>query len=93
MRRCKHGCFRCSRLQMLFKIFTGKHLCWSIIFIKRLKTRNFTEEDSNTGAYCEMFENSLFYRTTPVAASGASLKPVLHIIRVQWKKGMTNQRF
>ena len=64
----KHGD---SRLQIFFKIgvlkifaiFTGKHLCWSLFLIKR---------DSNTGVFpwiLQIFKNSFFYRTPPVAAS------------------------
>ena len=48
-----------------FAIFTGKHLCWGLFFIKFLTFRpaTFFERDSNTGVscgYCEVFMNSFF---------------------------------
>ena len=55
---------RSSRLQMFYKTsvlkhfpkFTGKHLCWSILFIKnRLKI--LLEADSNTGLSSKFYEN------------------------------------
>ena len=68
---------RSSRSQMFFKIdvlknfsiFTGKHLCWSLFFIKL-----FIKEESPTQAfsceYCEILMNRFFYRTPSVAACG-----------------------
>ena len=69
--------------QIFFKIgplknfanFTGKHLCWSPFFnivagLKRSVT--FLKRDSNPGVFweiCEVFKNTFFYRTPPVAAS------------------------
>ena len=45
-------------------MFTGKHLCWSLVLIKYLKeipTQVFSCE------YYEMFKNTFFYRIPPVA--------------------------
>ena len=56
---------------MLFKIgalknfgtFTGKHLCWSLFLITQVTlTQLFFSE------YCEIFSNSFFHGTPPVAA-------------------------
>ena len=49
---------RCSKN---FPNFTGEHLCWGL-FLKRLRV--FSCE------VCEISENTTFYRTPPVAASG-----------------------
>ena len=58
----------------IFVIFTGKHLSWGLFLIKlrALRRATFFKRDSNTGASCgdcEIFKNSFFYRTPPVAAS------------------------
>ena len=53
----------------------GKHQCWSIFLIKLQAWRSATllKRDSNTGVFlceiCEIFKNTFFYRTPPVAAS------------------------
>ena len=72
-----------SRSHMFFKIgvlkncklqtfvnFTGKHLCWSLFlttfftdFIKNTPTQVFSCE------ICKIFNNTIYYRTPPVAAS------------------------
>ena len=70
-----------SQAQMFFKIgafrnfahFTGKQLCWSLLFIKLLAWRPATllKRDSNKVFSCEIYENfknTVFYRTPPVAA-------------------------
>ena len=43
-----------------FVDFTWKHLCWSIFFDK-VPTQLFSSE------ICEIFKNTYFYRTPPVA--------------------------
>ena len=62
---------RSSCWQMLFKIgalknfatFTGKHLCWSLFLITQVTlTQLFFSK------YCEIFSNSFFHGTPPVAA-------------------------
>ena len=65
---------RSSRLQMFYKTsvlkhfpkFTGKHLCWSILFIKN-RIKILLEADSNTGLSSKFYEISwnLSYRTPP----------------------------
>ena len=45
-----------------FEIFTGKHLCWSLFFNKVVGLRS---------------ENTFFYRTLPMAASGEQRTLVL----------------
>ena len=69
---------RSSRSQMLFKIgilknfaiFTGKHLCWSFFLIKLQAFRPEKETPTQVFSceYCEIFKNTFFYRTPPVAA-------------------------
>ena len=64
---------RSSRRQMFVKIFalknfaiiTGKHLCWSLFFIKSPQTWNFIKKRLQHKCY----ENSLFYGTPPMATS------------------------
>ena len=56
-----------------FVRFTGKQLCWDLFLIKlrAVRSATFLKSDSNTGffcRYCEIFKNSIFYRTSPVAA-------------------------
>ena len=50
-----------------FTKFTGKHLCWSLffknLFFLKKRLREFSCE------FCEIFKNTFFYRTPPVAAS------------------------
>ena len=55
-------------------IFTGKHLSWGLFLIKlqTFRLAIFFKRDSNicvSCGYCEIFKNSFFYRTPPVAAS------------------------
>ena len=53
-------------------IFTGKHLCWGIFFIK-LQTRRPPKEipaQVFSYEYCEIFKNRSLHRTPLVAASG-----------------------
>ena len=72
-----NSCLRCSRSQMFFKIgvlknfviFTGKHLCWSLLLIKltpktskRLQHRCFLVNIAK-------FLRTPFLRNTPVTAS------------------------
>ena len=57
-----------------FPIFTGKHLRWGLFLIKMQAFRpaTFLRRDVNTGVscgYCEIFKNSIFYRTSPVVTS------------------------
>ena len=72
---------RCSssRSQMFFiisvlknlAIFIGKHLCWNL-FLTKLRTdllKRKTPTQVFSYEYCEIFKNSFFYRTSPVAAS------------------------
>ena len=75
---------RCS--QMFFKMdvlknfanFIGKHLCWSLFLIKLQAWRpvglQCYEEEIPTQLFTceiwEIFKNTFFYRTSPVAASG-----------------------
>ena len=47
-----------------FTKFTGKHLCQSFFFFKKeTLAQVFSSE------FCEIFKNTFFYRTPPVAAS------------------------
>ena len=46
-----------------FAKFTGKHLCWRLLFKKESSTQVFPCE------FCEIFRNTFFYRTPPMAAS------------------------
>ena len=63
--------FRSSRSQMFFEIgvfknfaiFTGNHLCWSLL---EVPAQAFSCE------YCEIFKNSFYQRAPPVAASTLS---------------------
>ena len=54
-------------------MFTGKHLCWSLFFIKMQASRSVTllKNDCNTGAFLwilqKNFKCSLFYRPPPMA--------------------------
>ena len=62
--------FYSSRSQIFFKIgvlknfttFTGKHLCCSLLLLKKPPTQVLSCE------YCEFFIKKLFYRTPPLAA-------------------------
>ena len=49
-----------------FAIFTVKHLCWNPFLKKETPTQVFSCE------YCEIFKNSLFYRTQCVYPNGNS---------------------
>ena len=71
---------RSSRSQILLNIvvlenftnFTGMYLCWSLFLIKLLAF-NFIKRDLTqlfSCKICEIFKNTCFYRTPPVAASG-----------------------
>ena len=74
------GAYRSSWSQKFFKIgvlknftiFQGKHLCWSFFLIK-LQTWTTLLKETPTQVfsceYCEIFRNSFFHRTPPVAAS------------------------
>ena len=66
-----------------FAIFTRKHLCWSLFLIKLQALRPATlfqprpKRDFNTGDFCEnceIFKNSFFYGTAPVAAFVSLIK-------------------
>ena len=77
-----HG--RSSHLQIVLKIgvlknlaiYTGKHLCWSLL----IKSQAFTKKESPTqifsAKYCEIFQNRLFYRTPLVTASDKDKQPL-----------------
>ena len=58
-----------------FAIFTERHLCWSLFLAKLraglLKRKTPTQVFSYE--YCETFNNSSFYRTSPTAASTGAL--------------------
>ena len=46
-----------------FLIFTGKHLCWGLLFIKVATFRSLTvlKRDFNTdGEYCKIYKNIYF---------------------------------
>ena len=70
-------CHGNSRSQMFFKIgvfmnfsiFTGKHLCWSLFLIKLQAFKKETPAQVFSCEYCEIFKNTFFNRTPPVAAS------------------------
>ena len=68
-----------------FTKFTGKHLCLSL-FNKIFK--NFFKKETPAQVFsckfCEIIKNTFFYRTLPVAASGArSFQfPLLILLRV-----------
>ena len=58
---------RCSINQAVFKnfaIFKGKHLCWSLFFIKRFKKRL-----QHTCEYCEIFKSTYLEEHSRMAAS------------------------
>ena len=57
-----------------FAIFTGKRLCWSLFLIK---LQAFCE-------YYEVFNNSFFYRTSPVATSADVLFYIIFSKRCFW---------
>ena len=64
-----------SSFEVSVKIFTGKHLCWSLFLIKLQALRSATslKRDSITGVFLwifQIFYEQLFYRTRLVAASG-----------------------
>ena len=50
-----------------FAMFTRKYLCWSLRPAALLKKR--LQHRCSACEYCEIFENSFFYRTSPVTAS------------------------
>ena len=58
-----------------FAILTEKQLCWSLFFnnVAGLKAGNFIKEETPIQVfsceYREIFQNSSFYRTSPVVAS------------------------
>ena len=68
--------FRSSSTQIFFKtgvvrnfaIFTEKHLCWSLLLIKRLYPKRDSTMVTSTEWKLRNFKNSCFYGTTPVAA-------------------------
>ena len=65
---------KCSSKQVFLKTFsnfTGKHLYWSLFLIK-VQALRLTQTLSCE--ICEIFKNTIFYRTPPVAASGDPLK-------------------
>ena len=65
---------KCSSKQVFLKTFsnfTGKHLYWSLFLIK-VQALRLTQMLSCE--ICEIFKNTIFYRTPPVAASGDPLK-------------------
>ena len=61
---------RCSKN---FANFTGKHLCWSL-FLKRLQVEALQHYQNKHRCFScevrEIFQDTFFYRTPPVAASG-----------------------
>ena len=63
-----------------FANFPGKHLCWSLFFDKvaDLKACNFIKKETLTQVLfceiCEIFKNTFFYRTPPLAASRNNIK-------------------
>ena len=80
---CLQWSSRSSHSQMFFKIglrknftnFTGKDLCWSLFLITLQTLRPFYQKETPTQVVsckiCENFKIIFFYRTLPVAASGA----------------------
>ena len=46
-----------------FANYSGQHVCWSLLLIKKTPTQVFSFE------ICEIFKNTFFYRTPPVNAS------------------------
>ena len=52
-----------------FTKFTGKHLCQSLFFNKVASLRPETLAQVFSREFCEIFKNTFFYRTPPVAAS------------------------
>ena len=60
-----------------FPKFTGKHLCLRLFFNKvaDLRSSNFIKRESQAQVFscefCEIFKNTFFYRTLPVAAPQA----------------------
>ena len=59
--------------------FTGNHLCWSLFLNKTvdLKPATLFKKETPTQVfsckYYEIFKNSFFYRTHPVAASASTV--------------------
>ena len=56
-----------------FTMVSGKHMCWNIFFNKAagLRSTTFLKKTPKQVfycEYCEIFKNSCFYRTSPVAA-------------------------
>ena len=72
--------YRNSRSQIFFKkgvpkiftIFTGKHLCWSLLE---------TPIQVFSCKYCKIFKNSIFYRTSPVPASKSRQFRTLYYVK------------
>ena len=52
-----------------FAKFTGKHLCQSLFFSKKNFIKKETLAQIYSCEFCEIFENTIFYRTPLVAAS------------------------
>ena len=97
---------RSSISQMFFKIgalknfanFIGKHQCKSIFLInlQSLNTCNVVKETPTqvfSCEICEVFKNTCFYRTPPVAASEQTQDiPVVHCV-AKWCSGHLAQVF
>ena len=75
-------------------IFTEKHLCWSLFLIK-LQTWRPTTLSKKTLTqvfsceYCETFQNSFFYRTPLMAASGF----LTNLSENNWRKSFLSRVF
>ena len=57
---CKSSHWRCSvkkRALKNFANFTGKHLCWSLLFIKLQAFKALLKRDSNTGVFLRNVQN------------------------------------
>ena len=66
-----------------FTKFTGKHLCQSLFF--RPEACNFIKKEALAQVFscefCEIFKNTFFQRTPPVATSALSYSEFLHEIK------------
>ena len=67
------GSIRKKYFLKIFEKVTGKH---PVLFFNK-ENRSF--HGSIHVNFCEIFENSFFYRTLPVAASGTSKQEILYI--------------
>ena len=62
-----------------FWIFTGKHLCWSLLLIKlqALRPAAVLKRDSTTCEYCEILKNTFFEEHQRTAISDSWKPPVI----------------